>query len=375
MQVALTMVLLASAGMLADTFVRLMNVEMGFATGNVVAAHLTLPTRRYASPETVVSFADRTIERLRTQPQVAAVALATGMPLSAGVIGSIKVEGQPAQEGAPWAGITAVTSDYFRVLGIPLKRGRLLDFDGQADKVSILVDEALVRRYFPNEDPLGKRLMFYGSTTATIVGVVGDSRDDLSKEPNPHVYQTLSTTPYRFLKVLVRSELAPRDVMRAVRATLQEIDPELPIDKLATMDMMMSDSIARQRFLALLLVVFGGITLAIAAAGIYGLVSYTVTRRLPEIGVRIALGARRSQIVTLITGRGVGLAAVGLALGVVGAVAATRVMDSMLFGAGARNPLVLAGAGLTLGLVAVLASYIPARGASRVNPVTLLRAE
>jgi putative ABC transport system permease protein len=137
----------------------------------------------------------------------------------------------------------------------------------------------------------------------------------------------------------------------------------------------MSDSIARQRFLALLLVVFGGITLAIAAAGIYGLVSYTVTRRLPEIGVRIALGARRSQIVTLITGRGVGLAAVGLALGVVGAVAATRVMDSMLFGAGARNPLVLAGAGLTLGLVAVLASYIPARGASRVNPVTLLRAE
>ena len=150
MQVALTMVLLASAGMLADTFVRLMNVEMGFPTGNVVAAHLTLPTRRYASPETVVSFADRTIERLRTQPQVAAVALATGMPLSAGVIGSIKVEGQPAQEGAPWAGITAVTSDYFRVLGIPLKRGRLLDFDGQADKVSILVDEALVRRYFPN---------------------------------------------------------------------------------------------------------------------------------------------------------------------------------------------------------------------------------
>ena len=217
--------------------------------------------------------------------------------------------------------------------------------------------------------------MFYGSTTATIVGVVGDSRDDLSKEPNPHVYQTLSTTPYRFLKVLVRSELAPRDVMRAVRATLQETDPELPIDKLATMDMMMSDSIARQRFLALLLVVFAGITLAIAAAGIYGLVSYTVRRRLPEIGVRIALGARRSQIVTLITGRGVGLAAVGLALGVVGAVTATRVMDSMLFGAGARNPLVLAGAGLTLGLVAVLASYIPAHGASRVNPVTLLRAE
>jgi putative ABC transport system permease protein len=373
-QVALTMVLLAGAGLLADTFVRLMKVDMGFSTGNVVAAQLTLPTRRYASPESIVGFADRTLERLRAQPHVAVAAIATGMPMLRGIIGSVDVEGRPARQGAPWAGISAVTADYFRLLGIPLKRGRLLAFDGQTDRASILVDDMLVREYFGKEDPIGQRLTFNG-TTAVIVGVVGNSRDDLSKEPNPHIYQPLTAAPYRFLKVLVRADVAPRQVAPAMRTTLQEIDPLLPVDKLATMETIMSDSVARQRFLAVLLLLFGAVTLAIASAGIYGLVSYTVRRRLQEIGIRIALGAGRRQILRLIAGRGVGLAAIGLLLGTAGAVAATKTMESVLFGAGARNFLVLGGAGLTLAAVAVLASYIPARDAAGVNPVTLLRTE
>ena len=372
-QVALTMVLLAGAGLLADTFIRLMHVDMGFASKEVVAAQLTLPAKRYPSRDSILTFAGSTLERLRAQPQVAAAAVATGMPMSSGAIGSLRVEGRPRQESAPWAVISAVTEDYFRVLQIPLKRGRLLQFEGQADRNSILVDEALARAYFPNEDPLGKRLTFYGTTTSTIVGVVADSRDDLSKEPGPHIYQTLETTPYNFLKVMVRTNGAPQNFAAALRSTLREVDPDLPIEKLATIETMMADSVARQRFLAVLLVLFGGITLAIAAAGIYGLVSYTVRRRHREIGIRMALGAQQSQILALITGRGVALAAVGVGLGIAGAGASMRVLESLLFGVGARNSLVIAAASLTLGLVAVLASHIPAREATRINPVLLLR--
>ena len=372
-QVALTMVLLAGAGLLADTFIRLMNVNMGFASKEVVAAQLTLPARRYASPDSIVTFATRTLERLRAQPQVAAAAVATGMPMASGVIGSVRVDGRPRQEGAPWAVISAVSEDYFRVLQIPLKQGRLLQFEGQADRTSILIDESLARTYFPNEDPLGKRLTFYGTTTSTIVGVVADSRDDLSKEPGPHVYQTLQATPYNFLKVMVRTNGAPQSFAAGLRSTLREIDPELPVEKLATIETMMSDSVARQRFLAVLLVLFGGMTLAIAAAGIYGLVSYTVRRRHREIGIRMALGAQPSQILALISRRGVGLSAVGLVLGIAGAAASMRVLEGVLFHVGARNPLVIAVASVTLGLVAVLATHIPAREAARVNPLLLLR--
>jgi predicted permease len=375
-QVALTMVLIATASLLADTFIRLMKVETGFVSENVLAARVTLPRYRYASPESIIGFADRTLERLRAQPQVTTAAVATGMPLASGVIGSLKVEGRPAAEGAPYAVISAVTDDYFRVLQIPLKRGRLLRFDALEDHSAVLVDEGLVRRYFPNEEPLGKRLTFYGSsTTATIVGVVGDSRDDLTKDAGPHIYQPLAATPYTFLNVLVRTELPARQFLPGLRSTLREIDPELPVDRLATVRSMMSDSVARQRFLAVLLVMFGGVTLAIAAAGIYGLVSYTVRRRLHEIGIRMALGAGRRQVLALVAARGVGLSSLGIALGVLGAFAATRTMESLLFGTGPRSLLVVTAVGLMLGFVAVLASYAPAREAARVNPVTLLRAE
>jgi predicted permease len=272
--------------------------------------------------------------------------------------------------------VASATPDYFSTLGIPLRRGRLLRDDAADQRESIVVSEALARVYFPAGDALGQRLTFYGNTVATIVGIVGDTKALALDEPAPpKIFQPFAAAPAEYLKLVLRASGSPAALAGPIRAAVRELAPGMPIDKLSTMRSKMGESLARQRFYTTLLVSFAVMALLMASAGLYGLVSYTVTRRTRELGVRVALGATAGDVRRLVLGRGGRLALGGVALGLGGAIWATRILRSMLYEVSPTNPMVLAAVATLLSIVAVLASWAPARRAGRVDPVGALRSE
>ena len=373
-QVALTMVLLAGAALLAVSFGRLVRVDTGFTPERLLVAQMNLRGGRYATDTTRLAFARALVDRARAIPGVGAAAVATGTPLAIGALGSIKVDGAPTAEDAPATMFTSATADYFRVLGIPLRRGRL-PADGAADRDAVVVNEALARAFFPGQDPIGRRVSFYGGSMGrTIVGVVGDTKAmSLDAEAPPQIFQSYSAHPEPYVKLVVRATGDPAALARAVRAAVRELDPGLPLDKLSTMRELMSESVTRQRFYATLLAVFAGSALVMAAAGMYGVVSYAVTRRTRELGVRVALGATAADVLRLVVGRSGRLALTGIALGALGALWATRVLRGMLYDVTPTDPAVLAGVAALLAAVALVASWLPGRRAARVDPARTLR--
>ena len=380
-QVALTMVLLAGASLLAWSFARLTSADVGFRAERVLVAQFRLSGPRYASRDAILAFARSLEERARAIPGVGAAAVSTSAPLATGAIGSIAVDGREAKESDPWAVFSAATPEYLQVMGIPLTRGRALRAAG--DSGAILVNERLAQVYFPGQDPIGKRVTYYGTRTGTIVGVVGDTREmSLVEAPWPQLFQPLEADAGAYLKLLVRAgcpETArscdPAAVAPAVRRSLAALDPGIPMDKLETMRAMMSESVTRQRFYAVVLVVFAAVTLVMAAAGLYGTVSYGVALRTRELGLRIALGARPADALWLVVRRGLALALAGVALGAGGALAATKMLESLLYELKPGDPAALAAAGAVLALVAVAACLIPGREATRADPLVALRAE
>ncbi|HEU5182192.1 MAG TPA: ABC transporter permease [Candidatus Polarisedimenticolia bacterium] len=388
MEIAFAMVLLVGSGLLLRSFSRLQDVPPGFRPDHLLVVDLPASPTTYAEPARRYDFYDRLIERARALPGVRAAAAASFLPVSGG--GSMlhfNVKGKPP--GSPKdftaAGYRAVTPGYFEALGVPLLRGRHLtaaDRDGRGSVV--LVNATMAKTYFPGVNPLGQWIQLGATPEAEVpwmevVGVVGDVRQGLALDPQAEMYlpfrQADQLLPVFQLSLVLRSAGEPLAQVQALRSAVAEIDPDQPLVKVRTMEENMAASVAQPRFRTWLIGIFAGIALALAAVGIYGVMSYTVTQRTSEIGVRVTLGARPVEIFRIIVGQGLRLACIGVGFGLAAALAATRLLESFLFGVSAYDPWTLAGVAILLVLVSLAACLLPARRATRMDPVAALRCE
>jgi putative ABC transport system permease protein len=383
-EVALALVLLVSAGLLIKSFARLQKIDRGFNSDNVLTMVLRLPGAKYKEDQQLVAFFRQTTERIRALPGVRAVGMVNFLPLYGG-LGSatgFAVEGRPAPPPGQGPGTNVRVSDagYFNAMGIPLVRGRnFTDFETEEAKHVVLINQAMARKEFAGEDPLGKRIsvqMFEKPRSTEIVGIVGDVRyDSLTDEAEPTVYFPHSELTYPFMTLVIRTNGDPEAMAPTVQREVRAIDSDQPVSDVRTMNQVMADTTARTRFNALLLGLFAGLAMLLAAVGIFGVMNYSVTLRTREIGLRMALGARQSQVLMLIMKQGLLLTLIGIGVGLAGALVLTRVMSGLLFGVDATDPATFTAIVLLLAVVSLIACYIPARRATRVDPMIALRYE
>jgi predicted permease len=382
-ELALATVLLISAGLLVRSLVALLDVERGYRTDNVAA--VTVQAWRYYPDLTQRElFVAEAVERIAALPGVSAAGIGSALPLAAEIGANttpFAIEGLTLPQGddLPVARATVVTSGYFGALGIPLIAGRPVRAgdDQDAPRV-ILINEAMARRYFGAENPLGARVAigFLGERwTAEVVGVVGDARQTLQDEAPASVFIPYGQARTGALHFVVRAPGDPNETIRAIRRTLASINPAMPIAGSTTLDGLLDDALRERRVTMSLLLAFSLAALGLAAIGTYGVLSYDATRRSQEIGIRVALGAGRTSIVRLVVGEGVKFALIGIAAGAVIALAVTRVLSRFLFGVAPFDPATFVAIAVVLLAVTVLASYLPARRAARVGPMMALRAE
>jgi putative ABC transport system permease protein len=375
---AFAVVLLIGAGLLIRSLIRLQNVSPGFDAQNVLTMRVDLPRQKYDKPEKSGAFFSQLESRLGALPGVESVGFVSELPLS----------GQPNDmpytvEGRPQVSpdqsfdddFRRVNQHYFSALRIPLLRGRnFTDQEVQQSAKVVIISELLASQVFPNEEPLGKRLvMSFGNQPFEIVGIVGDIRHRaLESQPRACMYMP---TYEGGMNVVMRTKGDPNSLAAAVRNEVKGIDPDQPVANLRTMDQWLATSVATPRYRTTLIALFALVALVLAATGIYGVMSYSVTQRTHEIGVRMALGARRVDVLALVVRQGMVLVVAGVALGLVGAFALTRVMSTLLFGVTAKDPLTFVGVAALLTLVAFVACYVPARRATKVDPLIALRYE
>ncbi len=385
-QVALAMMLLAGAGLLLRSFSQLRRVDPGFRSDGVLTFRIALPDSAYKDDAPRVAFYDRLLERLSALPGVRSAGAVMRAPLSGARFNlSFGVKGRPPLPPAqqPSMEIRAATPEYFRTMGIPVRRGRAL---GRGDVAGapqvVVISEAAVRRHFPGEDPLGKFITLgWGrgegpKVGGEVVGVVGDVKDlGLAEENPPELYVPYAQVPIQTMDVVVRTQVVPRSLVPSVERTVRELDPELPLAQVATLDEIVAHSISEPRFYMVLLGAFASMAVFLAALGIFGVLSYAVVQRAREIGIRVALGAHPRDVVRMVLTQAAGLAALGVLAGMAGALALSRVMASLLFELSPTDPSTLAATATLLAAVALLASYLPARRATRVDPLIALRSE
>jgi putative ABC transport system permease protein len=386
-EVALAMVLLVAAGLLLQSFARLIRTDAGFHTERLLTLRLTLPDGIYRTNEQRVNFNDRLLAAIGGLPGVSSFSTVTPLPLSRNnfTVG-FNVEGRPNAKGVPYpyeSGMRLVSPGYFRTLGVTLKEGR--DFTARDTAESpqvVLINEALARKHFPGENPLGKRInpsVSVGGEPAMreIIGVVADTRgQSLGQEARPEVYASVAQLPaFGSLYLAVRTEADPQGIIGMLREKITELDRNVPIYDVRTLEEYVSASVARPRFNTLLIGLFAGVALLLTAVGLYGVVAYSVAERTQEIGIRMALGADKRDVLGLVIRQGMGLVLVGAAIGLAGAFALTRLMASLLYGVRATDPLTFAGVALVVLLVTLAACYIPARRAARIDPMVALRYE
>jgi putative ABC transport system permease protein len=382
-EIALSLVLLIGAGLLVRSFSQLLSVDAGIDTRNVLTLDILLPRAKYAGPQQTAFF-EQVVERVRSLPGVESAGAVYPLPLSGGQEGAgFSIEGQPppAPGELRTAGPRWVSPDYFKVMGISMLRGRAITAQdgGDAPRV-VVINEAMKRRFWPNEDPLGKRISFL-TTDGTpdwreIVGVVKNIRHTaLDSEPQPEMYFPFSQFPLPFMTIVVRTASDPLSLVPAARNQVMAVDKDQPISNIHTMEELLAISVSQRRFNMLLLITFAVVALALASVGIYGVMSYTVAERTHEIGLRMALGAQRRDVIRLVISQGMMLAGIGVGIGLVCAFAMTRMMSSLLFGVGATDPLTYALIAALLSSVALLACYLPARRATKVDPMVALRYE
>ncbi|HYE90023.1 MAG TPA: ABC transporter permease [Terriglobales bacterium] len=382
-EVSLALVLLVGAGLLVESFVRLRSVDPGFRREDVLTAKVMLPARRYGTREQQVTFVEDAIARLSALPGVLRVAITNAAPLADNREGtSFQIEGAPpwprGQE--PHVNWNIVTPGYFAVLGIPLAAGRAFDDRDRPDTPPVvMINETLASRHFPGENPIGRRIRvgFASGTPRVIVGVVKTERHaGMTAEPHNGVYVPMSQFPRAGqLTILARTASEPAASGPAVRQTIREIDPALAVFQVQPMSHVAADAIAAPRFSAVLLSTFASVALLLAAVGLYGVLSHAVSQRTREIGIRMALGASRGAVLQMVVGRGVALAGIGVAAGLIGAVVIVRAFATLLFGVSSTNLPTYVLSGFLLLLVGAGASYVPARRATRVDPVIALRTE
>jgi putative ABC transport system permease protein len=384
-EIALSLILLVGAGLLIRSFLRLQEVKPGFNPDNILTAQLSLPVAKYAENQQVVNFYDQLLERLAQQPGVKSVSLTNGLPMGGGGdFLAFFVEGKPIArtDRVPDAESRTIGSDYFRTMEIALRRGRFLSEQETQDAPrAAVINEALAKKYFAGEDPIGKRITFGDPQAAdatwwNIVGIIADVRQSsLDKDAYPQIFRVYKQNPSRGMTVVMRTAGEPTSMANTLRQEVWSLDRQQPLHNVRTLEQVLADSIARPRFNTLLITILAGVALVLAAVGIYGVISYSVTQRTHEIGVRMALGASSGNVLRLVVGHGMFLAGIGLAVGVVGAFAVTRIMGSLLYGVSASDPLTYIVLVALLGFIALVASYIPARRAMRVDPVVALRNE
>jgi putative ABC transport system permease protein len=390
-EIALALVLLTGAGLLIRTGIALDAVDPGFDPRNVLAARISLPAATYQEPEQVQRAFLALAERLEHVPGTQAAGLVSAAPLEGGGTNGLVPEGRPLEiASAINSMLRLVTPDYFRTMRITLRRGRTFTAEDRAGTPLVMViNEALAREAWPGEDPIGKRVACCedgpnGSPNwKTVVGVVADTRAmGLAQEPAPEFYLPVSQAPSpawnwidRTMTVAVRTSGEPIAAAGALRDAVRAMDPTVPVYNIGTMDQRITSSLSQTRFSTMLLSVFGGIALLLAAIGVYGIISYGVTQRVQEIGIRIALGAQGRDVLAMVMGHAAVLAGLGLVLGVAGAVALTRLLTDLLFRVSPTDPPTFAVGIIALTFVAVLASAVPALRAARVDPIVALRAE
>jgi putative ABC transport system permease protein len=381
-ETALSFVLLIGAGLLGQSFLRLQEVDLGFRPTHVLTAGLSLPRTQYAKPDQWIDFYRRLVGRLQTEPEVEGVAAALPLPLSGGGLNfGFQIEGR-SQEGAGndlTANYTAVTPDYFRVMGVALLQGRFFtSFDAESAPRVCLISSTFARRFFPDESPIGRRLVFgfREGISRQIVGVVGDvKRDGIAVISRPEMYVPFFQDPWWASYLAVRTSGDPERLAAALRRDIRSLDPTLPIADIQPMTRVVDDSVAQPRLRASLLTLFGATALVLAIIGVYGVISYNVGRRTREVGIRLALGAQRGDVLRLILRQGLGLTAAGLALGLAGALLLTRHLASLLFGIQPIDAPTYLGVAAVLLAAGLVACWIPARRATRVDPVHALRYE
>jgi len=383
-EVALTLVLLVCAGLLIRTVIRLRNVDTGFNGNNVLTMNIGLPGIKYPKPENIVSFYKEATDRIAAQPGVKAAGITSVLPLSDNFDGrGLVVEDYPKPEGEEISvDLYVVTAGYLTALEIPLRKGRpILEHDTADSEKVTLINQTMANQLWPNQDPIGRRIKFPGTQQRpqpwrTIVGIVSDvSQYSLDQKPPMQIYLPHSQFPTSFNTIVVKSENDPGSVLAAVRREILAIDKDQAVYSVVTLQQLHSDSLSLRRFFMLLLIIFAALTLSLAAVGIYGVMSYVVTQRIQEIGIRVALGARTADVIKLVVKGGLALALIGIAAGLITAFAVTRLLESVLFGITPTDTLTFVAGSMGLALVAAIACYIPARRATKVDPLVALRYE
>jgi putative ABC transport system permease protein len=383
-EVAVALLLSVGAGLMIKSFVRLQQVSPGFEANNLLTMNIALPRQKYREPQQANAFFDQLAERIKTLPGVKSVGGIDPLPFSnSNATTGFLIEGAPAVPLAdrPDVGERAVTPAYFETMGIPVLKGRSFAAQDRDNTPHvIIVNEALASRYWPNQDVIGKRLGFEEDPSKQnwreIVGVVGNVKHQgLEAEAKPEVYFPYQQWPKNFMSVVVRTSSDPVSMIPAIRSQVFTIDKDQPTFDIMTMDQRLAKSVATSRFVMLLLGSFSVLALGLAALGLYGAMAYLVTQRTQEIGLRMALGARRSDVFKLVVGKGMRLAIIGTAIGLVASLALTRVMGTLLFEVTPTDALTFVIVPVVLLTVALLACYIPARRATNVDPLTSLRYE
>ena len=383
-EVALALVLLASAGLMVKSFAYMRKINTGFNTENVLTMVVRLPYAKYREDQQVVGFFRQATERINALPGVRSVGMVNYLPFYGGLGAStvFTIEGRPAPPPGQEVTTDVRVADpgYFNAIGIPVLRGRnFTDFEASEAKHVAIISEAMARQNFPGEDPIGKRItipMSEKPVPTEIVGIVGDVRyESLVDEAKPAVYLPHPELTYPFMTLVIRTIGDPAEMASAVRSELRAIDPDQPVSDVRTMEQVMADTFSRARFNTLLLGLFAGLATLLAAVGIFGVMNYSVTLRAHEIGIRMALGAQQSRVLMLILRQGLLLTLIGIGIGLAAALALTRVMSGLLFGVGATDPVTFAAIVLLLGVVSLIACYLPARRATKVDPMVALRYE
>lgn len=382
-QISLSLVLVAGAGLLLQSFLKLSSVNPGFNPRNLLTMRISLPSVKYSKPSQYIAFFQQLLEQVRALPGVRAATIDNSFPLTGMTPGTdFDIAGKPTpprgQERV--TDVRLVGSDYFRTMGIPLLRGRTFsDREETVESHVVIVSASLARQYFPEEDALGQKVrisMKSENDFSEIVGVVGDvKREGLDTVSQAASYWPDAELPFSSMMLAVRTDGDPLAKVPAIRGIVQRMDSDLPLSDVATMDQAVEDSVARQHFSAVLVAIFAGIALFLAAIGIYGVVAYAVSVRTREFGIRMALGAGVGDVWSLVFRHGLFLAAIGVLIGVAGTLLLTPLLRGLLFGVGAHDPGTIAAVAAFLMAVALTACWIPAHRATHVDPIVALRYE
>ena len=382
-EVAMSLVLLVGAGLMIRSFWKLQSVDPGFDTSNALTLSVGLSPVRYAEPQQQLAFHDRVLEQIKAQPGVVAVGSTTTIPLTGG--GSrqpFTIEGRPAPPVSeqPLAQTRYVSPDYFRAIGIPIRQGRAFeDRDRDGAPQVVIISEAMARRFWPGQNPLGQRLTasFHEQQgPREVVGVVGDVKSrGLDDDAAATMYLPFRQAPRPWITFVARTASDPQGFVQPVSRVVYAVDKEQALSSVRTMDQVLTESLSGRRFNMTLLMTFAGLALALAAVGVYGVMNYSVMLRRRELGIRIALGARGLDVLRLVLGQGLALTLIGVGVGMAGAYALTRLMSSLLYGVTATDFVTFGSVSGVLILVGLLASFLPARRATKVDPMIALRSE